>query len=257
MNERNEYERGSERSSQFGTAERRSTLGWDQGESRPQGFQRDEEFRREGRQRDWSARDYDDREEFDYRGESSSGRGWGGAAAGYGPSTGYGYGTAGTYLGGPAQGYSEHERGERWGRAQRGQQSFVGRGPRSYKRSDERIKEDINERLTRHPDIDASDVEVRVSNCEVVLSGVVEDRRAKRLAEDIAEEVWGVDDVRNELKVRRGFLAALTGEQADEREVTRTATREGGMAGDRYKTGRSGTTTGSQPTTSPNPTTGT
>jgi osmotically-inducible protein OsmY len=32
----------------------------------------------------------------------------------------------------------------------------------------------------------ASDIDVRVENCEVTLSGVVEDRRAKRLAEGIA-----------------------------------------------------------------------
>jgi hypothetical protein len=43
------------------------------------------------------------------------------------------------------------------------------------------------EALTRHTEIDASDV--CVENCEVTLTGVVEDRRAKRLAEEIAESV--------------------------------------------------------------------
>ncbi len=45
--------------------------------------------------------------------------------------------------------------------------TFVGRGPRSYRRSDARIEEDVNEELTRHPDLDAGDIEVKVENGEV------------------------------------------------------------------------------------------
>jgi hypothetical protein len=156
-------------------------------------------------------RDYGEREPFGFGG---------GANAGYGPSTGFGYGTTGRYIG-SSEGRTMRSR-EEWSR----EGVFTGRGPKGYRRSDDRIREDVNERLTRHPDIDASDIDVRVDNCEVVLTGVVEDRRAKRLAEDIVEDVWGVDDVRNELKVRRGFLASLTGERADDRDVTRPAVRD-------------------------------
>ncbi len=80
---------------------------------------------------------------------------------------------------------------------------FAGRGPRGYQRSDDRIKEDVNDRLTEHGDIDASDVEVDVQNGEVTLRGTVDSRHAKRLAEDIADSVSGVRDVRNELRVQR------------------------------------------------------
>jgi hypothetical protein len=78
----------------------------------------------------------------------------------------------------------------------------AGRGPRGYQRSNERIQEDIYERLTVHGQIDATDVEVRVDNGEVTLTGQVSDRRAKRLAEDVAESVNGVRDVHNELRLR-------------------------------------------------------
>jgi hypothetical protein len=162
--------------------------------------------------------------------------GYGVAPTDYGPSTGYGYGPAQSYIG--DQGQSSRSL------SQSHQRNFAGRGPRNYKRSDERIREDLNERLTRHPDLDATDIDVRVTNCQVILMGVVEDRRAKRLAEDIAEDVWGVDDVRNELKVRHGFLASLTGEKADDRDVTQPAIREGDEAA--RKAGRTpGSTSGS------------
>lgn len=79
---------------------------------------------------------------------------------------------------------------------------FGGRGPRNYRRQDERITEDINERLTQNSHINAEEIEVAVSNGDVTLSGTVDDRWAKRLAEDIAEQISGVKDVTNHLRVR-------------------------------------------------------
>jgi hypothetical protein len=80
----------------------------------------------------------------------------------------------------------------------------VGRGPRGWQRSDDRIKEDVCERMTQDPRLDASDLEVRVANCEITLTGSVADREAKRLAEDIAESVSGVRDVHNQIRVTSG-----------------------------------------------------
>lgn len=80
---------------------------------------------------------------------------------------------------------------------------FTGRGPKGYRRSDERIQEDICERLTRHPDIDASEIEIRVKDGEVTLTGTVDQRHCKRMAEDIAENISGVRDVRNEIRVQQ------------------------------------------------------
>jgi osmotically-inducible protein OsmY len=47
---------------------------------------------------------------------------------------------------------------------------YAGRGPKGYQRSDQRVLEDVNDRLTEHPEIDANDIEVQVQNCEVTLA---------------------------------------------------------------------------------------
>jgi hypothetical protein len=78
----------------------------------------------------------------------------------------------------------------------------TGRGPKGYQRSEERIREDLSDRLTAHGLIDASDVEVRIQGAEVTLVGFVDSRAAKRAAEDLAEDVPGVREVHNQLRVR-------------------------------------------------------
>ena len=77
-----------------------------------------------------------------------------------------------------------------------------GRGPRNYTRSDERIREDVSDRLSDDHHLDASDIEVSVSGGEVTLNGTVENRFAKRHAEDLAESCSGVTHVQNNLRVR-------------------------------------------------------
>jgi osmotically-inducible protein OsmY len=76
-----------------------------------------------------------------------------------------------------------------------------GRGPKGYTRSDDRIREDVNDRLTDDHMLDASDIETKVSNGEVTLTGHVESRQAKRRAEDIADRIAGVKHVQNNLRV--------------------------------------------------------
>lgn len=78
-----------------------------------------------------------------------------------------------------------------------------GRGPKGYQRSDARILDDVNDRLTDDPHIDASEIEVSVSDREVTLSGTVNSRFEKRHAEDIAESVSGVSHVQNNLRVQQ------------------------------------------------------
>jgi osmotically-inducible protein OsmY len=86
-----------------------------------------------------------------------------------------------------------------------------GRGPKGYTRSDERIKDDINDRLTDYAYLDASDVSVDVSNGDVVLTGTVDTRYAKRMAEDLTEDVSGVKNVENRLRVlQRGSGVSQT-----------------------------------------------
>ncbi len=80
---------------------------------------------------------------------------------------------------------------------------FTGVGPMNYQRSDDRIEEDICDRLTQHGQLDARDIDLKVNNGEVTLKGTVPDRRMKRLAEDIALNVPGVFDVQNQLRINR------------------------------------------------------
>ncbi|PRX10091.1 UNVERIFIED_ORG: BON domain-containing protein [Martelella mediterranea] len=77
-----------------------------------------------------------------------------------------------------------------------------GKGPRGYKRSDARINEDVHDRLTDEPTLDASDITVSVDNSEVTLDGYVIGRRQKRRAEDCVDSVSGVTHVQNNLRVK-------------------------------------------------------
>lgn len=78
-----------------------------------------------------------------------------------------------------------------------------GKGPKGYTRSDETIKNEVNEALYHETYVDASDIDVSVDNGEVTLSGTVDSRMAKRRAEDCIERITGVSDVSNHLKVKR------------------------------------------------------
>lgn len=87
---------------------------------------------------------------------------------------------------------------------EQGRGDFRGVGPRGYRRSDERIAEDVNERLAADSGLDATDVLVSVKDAEVALNGEVESRQDKRAAEDIAADVSGVGHVQNNLRVHAG-----------------------------------------------------
>ena len=95
---------------------------------------------------------------------------------------------------------------------------YRGHGPRGYKRNDERIREDVNDRLTDDAYLDASDIEVEVKNGEVTLSGVVRSRNDKRRAEDIVESISGVSNVQNNIRVRQ------SGESTTITDTTRSRT---------------------------------
>ena len=94
------------------------------------------------------------------------------------------------------------EQAERRRESDEYQGGHYGRGPRGYTRSDERIREDLNDRLTYDWRVDATDIEAKVSSGEVTLNGAVDSRQAKRCAEDIADSVSGVRHVQNNLRVR-------------------------------------------------------
>jgi len=97
-----------------------------------------------------------------------------------------------------------------------------GKGPSGYRRSDDRIREDINDRLTDHPWIDATAIVVTVEGAEATLTGEVESRDQKRMAEDVAESVPGVKDVHNRIKTHRGLLGRMFGGGHARREEIRS-----------------------------------
>ena len=64
---------------------------------------------------------------------------------------------------------------------------FAGLGPRGYQRTDDRIRDEINDRLTAHGFIDATDIERQVDDGKVTLT-----------------DVYGVRDVHNDLRISSG-----------------------------------------------------
>jgi hypothetical protein len=147
-----------------------------------------------------------------YAGMRGRGRDWGfGGSPDYGRwdwSRGEDYGRDHGRGGGSERGFWERASdeisswfGDEEAERRRRQDHHRGRGPKSYTRSDDRIREDINDRLTDDWRVDATHVEVSVSKGEVTLSGTVDSRDAKRRAEDIADSISGVKHVQNNLRV--------------------------------------------------------
>lgn len=128
-----------------------------------------------------------------YTGQSMEGRGAGsqyraGSSAGYGSGSGYQFGTY--------QGDTGYQR------------SYRGMGPQNYKRPDERIRDDIYERLTDSHEIDARQISVDVSQGNVTLTGTVPERQMRYAAEDLVEGCMGVTNINNQLTVQEASSGA-------------------------------------------------
>jgi hypothetical protein len=78
---------------------------------------------------------------------------------------------------------------------------YRGKGPLNYRRTDERIRELVCEALAEDDEVDATQIEVSVSDGIVTLAGAVRDRPTKRMAEDVVDGIWGVRDVHNVLEI--------------------------------------------------------
>ncbi len=96
-----------------------------------------------------------------------------------------------------------------------------GRGPSDYTRSDERIREDANDRLTDDWRVDARRISVAVESGDVTLTGTVASRQDKHRAEECVERISGVRHVQNNLRVEdagtatRGVPGTSTPEKHD------------------------------------------
>jgi osmotically-inducible protein OsmY len=84
---------------------------------------------------------------------------------------------------------------------QQGRGQHWGKGPRGYQRSEDRIREDVCERLAYDGHVDASDIDVKVEGTEVILTGTVRSRAEKRRAEDLVDSIMGVHNVENRIRV--------------------------------------------------------
>lgn len=161
----------------------------------------------------------------------------GSAGQGYAES-GYPYGDYRTQ--GDASGSQAGLRSGQMGR------SYRGIGPRNYTRSDERIREDLNERLTDAHDIDASGLSVEVNNGVATLNGTVSERWMKHRAEDIADGCTGVRDVRNMIQVSSQGSQRTTQSQGSSMQSSgqgaHGASQQGSQSGGSYAQGSSGTT---------------
>ncbi|SFE73138.1 BON domain-containing protein [Nannocystis exedens] len=123
---------------------------------------------------------------------------------------------------------------------------FAGRGPKGYRRSDDRITEEICEALTRHPSVDASEIEVKVQQGVVSLSGTVDDRETKRLIEDLSEDISGVREVQNQIRVSHGQTGQSQIGQTQAGQSQGEQGQAGRTQGEQGQTGRTqatGTTT--------------
>jgi hypothetical protein len=78
------------------------------------------------------------------------------------------------------------------------------RGPKGYRRSDERINEDLFVLLARTADVDVREVSLRVQQGEVTLDGEVPERAMKYRIEDVVAECPGVVRVDNRIRVATG-----------------------------------------------------
>lgn len=143
-----------------------------------------------------------------------------------GSGTGGRFGGGGGYAGGG--GY-----GSQYGQGQGGcgrQPSMRGRGPKNYTRSDERITEDLNEKLSQDDYLDASEINVEVKQGVATLSGTVEQRWMKHHAEDLAESCSGIKDVENHIRVSPSATSQRSGSEMGS-GLGRTSTTTGGTGG--------------------------
>jgi len=176
---------------------------------------------------------------------SQSGSSYGSQSrAGYGSQSGSSYGSQS----GSGYGSGSYGSGPWASRFQSQDTSYSGRGPKGYTRSDERIREDVCERLSDNDEVDASEIEVQVRERKVLLTGTVQNRRMKHIAEDLAEAVYGVEDVENRITVTKPFLKdiadRITGNEG-EQHFANTGTKNGPSSLSSSGSASSGTSTSS------------
>ena len=124
---------------------------------------------------------------------------------------------------------------------------YTGRGPKGYKRSDEKIIEEACQRLERDGDIDASNIEVSAEDGVIRLSGTVEDRQTKRRAEECVESIYGARDVMNELRVTRQSGEQWQGSQGTQASQSGRGSSQASQSGQGTQASQGTSTPGQRP----------
>jgi osmotically-inducible protein OsmY len=78
--------------------------------------------------------------------------------------------------------------------------THFGKGPKNYRPTDDLLYEKVCETLYLHPEVDASQIIIKVKDGEVTLSGRVPNREMKWEAENCVADLPGVSEVFNELR---------------------------------------------------------
>jgi len=82
-------------------------------------------------------------------------------------------------------------------------QKHYGKGPQGWMHSDQRIYNDVCAALAFNHEIDATEINVNVDDASVFLSGSVFDKEMKDAATECVENIFGVKEVKNELRILR------------------------------------------------------
>lgn len=172
---------------------------------------------------------------------------------GYGAyAQGHDYGQSGQQFGQYGGGFYGGYGGQQYPGGMEGRTRTQRRGPKGYKRSDERIRDDICERLMYRDDLDVENVSIEVKEGRVRLDGEVPERRMKHEIEDICDSVFGVQDVENNIRVKRGLLSSLFGsEESEEQKASGTQSGATSRTRGRGTTGLSGSTGDEERTSRP------
>lgn len=160
-------------------------------------FPRDQYGREHSSEQLFEREPFGRREDTHYYGTGSVG--WGGPGYTGGA---YAYGDASRYENRPLEGeYSDESALSYEGRSSRRPVRRYPPGPKGYKRSDERLQEDISERLLEAYHIDSSEVTVAVQGAKVTLEGTVPSRHMKHAIEDMVDACPGVLEIDNRVRV--------------------------------------------------------
>lgn len=106
----------------------------------------------------------------------------------------------------PESPFEDGQLSDNW--AKRGGQDEIysshhGKGKKNDKRLDKTIYAEVCEKLSATPYVDATAIEVSVKEGVVELKGMVEDRKMKKMAELVLENISGIKDIQNGLTLQR------------------------------------------------------